>query len=96
MDTITSLISGKVCSSRKAKIFFPTTDDGLCLPGMEKVKIPSNCRLLLKPGPLSTLSPGLVGYCGFLHWSSGTLTHHMLVDSWLDKAPTQHDLTGMR
>ena len=94
-----SLHSSQVAKFAKLQntlMFSLYIDDGLCLPGMERVKIPSNCRLLLKPGPLATLSPGLVGYCGLLHWSSETLAHDMLVDSWLDKAPTQHDLTGMR
>lgn len=63
---------------------------------MERVNIPLTCRLLLKPGSLPSLSPALVGSCALLHWSCDTLTPEMLVDSWLDRAPTQHDLTGMR
>lgn len=66
------------------------------MPGMERVRLPSSCRLLLKPGPLPSLSPGLLGSCGLLHWSFDTLTHEMLVDSWLDRAPTQHDLSALR
>ena len=71
-------------------------DGGLCFPGMERVTLPSSCRLLLKPGALPSLSPGLLGSCGLLHWSCDTLTHEMLLDSWLDRAPTQHDLSAMR
>ena len=73
-----------------------TVDRGLCLPGMERVTIPSNCHLLLKPGHLLSLSPALAGSCGLLHWSRDTLNYQMLVESWLDRAPTQHDLSGMR
>lgn len=75
---------------------FFTADGGLCLPGMERVHLPSSCRLLLKPGPVPPLSPGLLGSCGLLHWSHDTLTYDMLIDSWLEKAPTQHDLNRMR
>ena len=80
MDTISALLS----------------DRGLCLGRVERVPLPLSCRLLLKPAGVTSLHPALVGRCGFLHWGGETVTTDLLVESWLDRAPTQHDLSAMR
>lgn len=80
MDTISTLLS----------------DGGLCLNHVKKVPLPSSCRLLLKPAGVTSLHPALVGRSGFLHWGGEMVTTELLVESWLDRAPTQHDLSAMR
>ena len=72
------------------------SEGGLCVGNMERLVLPPSCLLLLKPVGVCPLQPALVGRSGFLYWGRNLVTSEVLVESWLEQAPTKHDLSTMR
>ncbi len=52
--------------------------------------------MLVETNSLAELSPSLIAHSPLLYFSGGVLTFDAVVDTWLDKAPTQHNLSAMR
>ena len=57
---------------------------------------PASCKLLVETSSISHLTPSLISHCALVHCDSSVLTFDTIVDTWLDKAPVQHNLSAMR
>lgn len=55
-----------------------------------------SCWLLLETPRLTHITPSLLSHSTLLHFSRGILSYEAIVDTWLDRAPTQHNLSAMR
>ena len=55
-----------------------------------------SCWLLLETPKLTHATPSLLSNSIMIHFSRDILTYESIVDSWLDGAPTQHNLSAMR
>ena len=57
---------------------------------------PASCKLLVETSSISHLTPSLISHCALVHCDSSVMTFDTIVDTWLDKAPVQHNLSAMR
>lgn len=57
---------------------------------------PASCKLLVETSSISHLTPSLLSHCALVHCDSSVLTFDTIIDTWLDKAPVQHNLSAMR
>ncbi len=55
-----------------------------------------SCQVLVETNSLAELSPSFIAHSPLLYFSGGVLTFDAVVDTWLDRAPTQHNLSAMR
>ena len=55
-----------------------------------------SCKLLVETSSISYLTPSLISHCALVHCESSVMMFDTIVDTWLDKAPMQHNLSAMR
>lgn len=60
------------------------------------LSFPDSCKLLVETSSISHLTPSLISHCALVHCESSVMTFDVIVDTWLDKAPMQHNLSAMR
>ena len=60
------------------------------------LSFPDSCKLLVETSSISHLTPSLISHCALVHCESSVMTFDTIVDTWLDKAPMQHNLSAMR
>lgn len=71
-------------------------DDGITLKNGETLSLPKSCQLIVECPTLSCASPSLLSFSSILHYGGDTLSYSALVDTWLERAPTQHNLSLIR
>lgn len=72
------------------------TGEGVTLKNGEKLLFPRSCQLIIESPSLDHMMPSLVSSSSLVHCSKGILTSSVLVNTWLDRAPTQHNLSAIR
>ena len=55
-----------------------------------------SCQILVETSVLSEMTPSLLSHSALLHFNSGVVPFDAVVDTWLDRAPTQHNLSPLR
>ena len=55
-----------------------------------------SCWLILESPKLTHFTPSLLSHSSLVHFSRDILSYEAVVDTWLDRAPTQHNLSAMR
>lgn len=59
--------------------------------------VAGSCWLIVETTMLTHLTPSLLSHSNSLiHFSRDILSYEAIVDTWLDRAPTQHNLSAMR
>ena len=69
---------------------------GLPLANGEMIALPPSCHLLLETPTLTNLTPSLLSQASLLHYNVEVLSFEAMVDTWLDRAPIQHNLSTAR
>jgi len=70
-------------------------DEGLTLKNGETITLPRSCKLIVETQSLDHATPSLL-HTSMLHFSRETISFKALVNTWLDKAPTRHNLSSTR
>ena len=70
--------------------------DGLTLKNGEKLLLPKSCQLIVESTALDFATPSLLSTVSLIHFSGNTITYNTVIDTWLDRAPTQHNLSAIR
>lgn len=72
------------------------TDDGITLKNGETLLLPKSCQLIVECPTLDCATPPLLSSSSLLHYGGDTLSYSALVNTWLERAPTQHNLSLIR
>ena len=68
-------------------------EEGLTLKNGETIALPRTCKLIVETQTLDHATPSLL-CTSILYCSRETVSYKALVNTWLDKAPTQHNLSS--
>ena len=71
-------------------------DGELTLKNGSKLLLPKSCRLIVELPSLDYTSPALLSFASLVHCSGDTLSYNAVINTWLDRAPTQHNLSAIR
>ena len=72
------------------------TDEGVTLKNGDKLRLPESCQVIVESSLLDHVTPSLLRSCALVHCSRDTLSFNTLVNTWLDRAPTQHNISAIR
>lgn len=72
------------------------TDKGVTLKNGDKLYLPKSCQLIVESPSLDHVIPSLLSSSSLVHCSRDTLSFNAVINTWLDKAPTQHNLSAIR
>jgi len=103
------LFSPPLLSSPLLSFYFPLPSSPLLSSHLLSPPLPSppllssplifsldSCKLLVETDSLPHFSPSLLSHCALVHCDSSVMTSDAIVDTWLDRAPVQHNLSAMR
>ena len=104
MEVLASLVSGEgLLLTNGDKLHLPSKNSLFCTCCIYTCCLclsvllhTASCQLLVETTTLNQMAPSLIAHSALLHFSEGVLTLDAVVDTWLDRAPTQHNLSAMR
>lgn len=71
-------------------------DGELTLKNGSKLLLPKSCRLIVELPSLDCTSPALLSFASLVHCSGDMLSYNAVINTWLDRAPMQHNLSAIR
>lgn len=70
--------------------------EGATLRNGERLLLPKSCQVIVECSLLDHISPSLLSsFSRLVHCSRETLSFNTVVNTWLDRAPTTHNLSAI-
>lgn len=89
------VLDGAVGPLLSELLYHLISDKGVTLKNGDKLYLPKSCQLIVESPSLDHVTPSLLSSSSLVHCSRDTLSFNAVINTWLDKAPTQHNLSAI-
>ena len=87
------VLDGPVDSGLSEALVLLTAVEGMTLGNGEKLNLPPSCKIIVEALTLNNATPS-AEWSSMIHCNKETLSSSALVDSWLERACVQHNLSA--